>query len=455
MAIFALRDVYFKAPIRLQNWMTSLYGLKLSQERYGKAYEQELVALRNRPTDDAAVRADQLRRLNDFLAFCEANNDYYRQLFDEAGVSLPLDSIEDLKQIPILEKETVRSTPAIYSHVKTDIIGKTGGTTGASLQVKFTAEDYQIRMAHLDYFKEQHGFKKGMKRASFTGRVICEPDQAAPVFWRYNRPMNQLLLSLFHLTEANIPHYIEELNRFKPIVLDSAPSAMIELASYIKAHNIKLDFQLIALFPTSETITAFGRSLLEEAFNAPVFDQYASSEGAPILSECSYGRMHLHHETGVIEPYGEDGEILVTSFTTHGTPLVRYRIGDRMKFGEGTCPCGQGGTYVESIEGRQTNFIVTPKGLKVYEGDLTTIVSELPNSVIQVQFRQFDLHHIEMRYIKDPNRFTSSHEQVLRRGLKELVGDGVEITLTPVNQIPRGPNGKVIVVEKLMNQISQ
>lgn len=454
MMIFALRDVYFKAPIRFQHWMTSLYGLKLWKERYGEAYRRELVALGNRPTDAETVYADQLDRLNAFLQFCEANNDYYARLFKEANVRLPFRSFEEMRHIPLLDKETVRSTASIHSTIKTDIVGKTGGTTGASLQVKFTSEDYQIRMAHLDYFKEQHGFKKGMKRASFTGRVICEPDQKAHVFWRYNRPMNQLLLSLYHLTEENIPYYIDALNRFKPTVLDSAPSAMIDLASYIKAHNIKLDFQLIALFPTSETITAFGRSLLEEAFNAPVYDQYASSEGAPILTECSHGHMHLHHETGYIEPYGDDGEILVTSFTTHGTPLVRYRIGDRMKFGEGTCPCGQGGTYVESIEGRQSNFIVTPKGLKVYEGDLTTIVRELPNSVIQVQFRQFDVNHIEMRYIKDPNRFTPSHEQVLRRGLKVLVGESVEITLTPVKHIPRGPNGKIIVVEKLMNQTS-
>ncbi|STO07070.1 MULTISPECIES: phenylacetate--CoA ligase family protein [Exiguobacterium] len=454
MTIIALQDVYFKAPIRFQNWMTSLYGLKLWQERYGKAYERELVALRNRRTDETSVRTDQLDRLNAFLQFCETNNEYYARLFKEANVTLPLRSFEEMKQIPILDKQTVRSTPSIYSNIKTDIVGQTGGTTGASLQVKFTKEDYQIRMAHLDYFKEQHGFKKGMKRASFTGRVICEPDQKAPVFWRYNRPMNQLLLSLFHLTPTNIPHYIEALNRFKPAVLDSAPSAMIDIASYMKEHGIKLDFQMVAIFPTSETLTASGRALLEEAFNAPVFDQYASSEGAPILTECSHGHMHLHHETGFIEPYGEEGEILVTSFTTHGTPLVRYRIGDRMKFGEGTCPCGQGGTYVTSIEGRQSNYVVTPKGAKVYEGDLTSIVRVLPNSVIQTQFRQFDLHHIEMRYIKDSERFLPSHERVLERELKELFGADVEITLTPVKQIPRGPNGKIVVIEKLMDQIS-
>ena len=454
MTIFALRDVYFKAPIRFQNWMTSLYGLKLWQERYGEAYRRELAALRNRPTDAEAVYADQLDRLNAFLQFCETNNDYYAHLFKEAKVTLPIRSFEEMRHIPILEKETVRSTPPIYSNIKTDIVGRTGGTTGTSLQVKFTKEDYQIRMAHLDYFKEQHGFKKGMKRASFTGRVICEPDQTDPVFWRYNRPMNQLLLSLFHLTSDNIPYYIGELNRFKPAVLDSTPSAMIDIASYMKEYGITLDFQMIAIFPTSETLTVSGRKLLEEVFNAPVYDQYASSEGAPILTECSQGHMHLHHETGYIEPYGDDGEILVTSFTTHGTPLIRYRIGDRMKFGEGTCPCGQGGTYITSIEGRQTNYVTTPKGLKIYEGDLTTIVRVLPNSIIQVQFRQFDLHHIEMRYIKDPERFLPSHESVLEQELRKLFGEEVDITLTAVRQIPRGKNGKIVVVEKLMNLIS-
>lgn len=454
MTTIALRDMYFKAPIRFQNWMTSLYGLKLWQERYGEAYRKELRALRHRSTDAEVVYQDQLARLNAFLQFCVEHNEYYARVFEAANVVLPLRSFEEMQQIPILDKETIRTTPSIYSKIKTDIVGKTGGTTGASLQVKFTKDDYQIRMAHLDYFKAQHGFTKGMKRASFTGRVICEPNQKAPVFWRYNRPMNQLLLSLFHLTPKNIPHYIAALNRFKPAVLDSAPSAMIDIASYMKENDIRLDFQMIAIFPTSETLTVAGRKLLEEAFGAPVYDQYASSEGAPILTECSHGHMHLHHETGYIEPYGDDGEILITSFTTHGTPLVRYRIGDRMKFGVGTCSCGQGGTYITSIEGRQTNYVVTPNGLKVYEGDLTTIVRVLPNSVIQTQFRQFDLHHIEMRYIKDPERFLPSHEAILKRELTKLFGADVDVTLTAVKQIPRGKNGKIIVVEKLMDQIS-
>lgn len=448
MASFALRDVYMKAPISLQQWMTSLYGMKLWRERYGQAYLDELAILAKRPKEEALVKADQLRRLNDFLLFCQRHNAYYRHLFATHQIELPLHSLDELAKIPVLEKETVRSTPTIHSDIKTDILGRTGGTTGASLQVHFTKDDYQRRMAHVDFFKAQHGFKRGMRRASFTGRVICDPNQTKPVFWRYNRPLHQLLLSLYHITPDNIPHYIEALNEFKPVVLDSAPSAMIELAAYIKEHHVKLSFQLLAIFPTSETITPQGRALLEEAFGAPVYDQYASSEGAPILTECRHGHMHLHHESGVLETYGDDGEVVVTSFTTHGTPLVRYRIGDRMKLGEGTCPCGQGGTYATSIDGRQSNFVVTPNGLKVYEGDLTTIVRSLPNSVIQTQYRQIDAYHLEMRYVPDVERFKPEHEATMRRELTMLFGKEVDIQLIPVQQIPRGPNGKIIVIDK-------
>lgn len=448
MAGIALRDLYMKSPISVQQWMTSLYGMKLWQERYGRTYANELVVLANRSKEKEVVEADQLKRLNAFLQFCETHNTYYQRLFKENDITLPLNSMEDLKRIPVLEKETVRKTPDIHSNIKTDILGRTGGTTGASLQVHFTKEDYQKRMAHVDFFKAQHGFRKGMKRASFTGRKICDPNQEKPIFWRYNRPLHQLLLSLYHIKPETIPHYVAALNAFKPVVLDSAPSAMIELAKYIKENQIQLEFQLLAIFPTSETITPQGRALLEEAFQAPVFDQYASSEGAPILTECSHGNMHLHHETGVIEPYGEDGEILVTSFTTHGTPLIRYRIGDRMKIGEGTCTCGQGGTYVTSIEGRESNYVVTPDQRKIYEGDLTTVVRVLPNSVIQTQYCQTDVNHIELKYVPDLERFKPEHEEIMKRELELLFGNEVVITLTPVQSIPRGPNGKIIVIDK-------
>ncbi|MEW8974757.1 MAG: phenylacetate--CoA ligase family protein [Exiguobacterium sp.] len=443
-------NIYYRSPIFIQNWLTSLYGRKLMQERYGRFYEQKMKELRMKDrTRD--YQAEQLDRLNAFLAFAVAHTPYYTQLFHEHDIQLPFMSLEQLKTIPILEKETLRqNNDAFMSRVDAPVRGRTGGTSGKSLQVAFMREDVQERMAHLDYFKELHGFKAGMRRASFTGRTLTAVDQTKPIFWRMNRPLNQLLLSIFHMKEENFPAYIEELNRFQPRALDGTPTAMVEIARYMLKHHIQLDIPLIAIFPTSETVTEEMRSILEEAFGVPVFDQYGSSEGAPIISECRHHKLHLHHETGIIEPYGEDGEVVVTCFTTRGTPLIRYRIGDRMTLSDETCNCGLNGPVIASIDGRGTSYIVSEKRGKVFEGDITTIARELPNSVLRLQVEQHALNHVTLRYIPDAKRFQPKHEQILLNEMRKLLGSDMKIVLEPVEHVKQEPNGKTLIVKQSM-----
>ncbi|MGE6553798.1 phenylacetate--CoA ligase family protein [Exiguobacterium artemiae] len=443
-------EIYYKSPIFIQNILTSMYGKKLMQERYGSGYERKLQELRvkDRTVD---YRTEQLERLNTFLLFIQAHTPYYRKLFQEHDIRLPFTSLEQLQTIPILEKETLRQqNEAFMSEVDAPVRGRTGGTSGKSLQVAFMREDVQERMAHLDYFKELHGFHGGMRRASFTGRTLTAIDQKKPIFWRMNRPLNQLLLSIFHMKEENFPAYIEELNRFRPVALDGTPTAMLEIALYLLKHKLRLDFSLVAIFPTSETVTPEMRRVLEEAFRAPVFDQYGSSEGAPIISECREHKLHLHHETGIIEPYGDRGEVVVTCFTTRGTPLVRYRIGDRMTLGQDACTCGLNGPVIESIDGRGTSYIVSEKRGKVFEGDITTIARELPNSVLRLQVEQHALNHVTLRYIPDQQRFVPKHEKILLREMQKLLGSSMHVTLEPVQQMKQEPNGKTLIVKQSM-----
>jgi len=442
-------DIYFRSPIFVQNILTSIYGRKLMRERYGETYERIIEELRAKGKVD--YRAEQLERLNTFLMFCQLHNDYYRDLFLRHDIRLPLESLGELKDIPVLEKETLRTlNESFLSRIDAPLLGRTGGTSGKSLQVAFTIEDMQERMAHLDFFKEQHGFRKGMRRASFTGRTLTAMDQKKPIFWRTNRPLNQLLLSIFHLTDDNFPAYIEKMNVFQPIAIDGAPSAMAELAQYMVDQDIQFTFRPLAIFPTSETVTPDMRALIERAFGAELFDQYASSEGAPLISECRYHKLHLHHETGIVEPYGEEGEVLVTCFTTKGTPLIRYRIGDRMTLSDETCSCGLNGPVIGSIDGRGTGYIVSETRGKGFEGDLVSIERELPNSIRRLQVEQFAKDEVTLRYVPDEQRFLPNHEKILLREMHHLFGPEMKVTLEPVNQIPKEPNGKILVVKQSM-----
>ncbi|WP_214846210.1 MULTISPECIES: phenylacetate--CoA ligase family protein [unclassified Exiguobacterium] len=443
-------DLYYKSPIFIQNILTSIYGKKLMHERYGARYEQKLMQLREKDRS-LDYRVEQLERLNAFLLFVQQHTPYYRELFRQLDIKLPLTSLDQLALIPVLEKETLRQqNDEFMSEVDAPVRGRTGGTSGKSLQVAFMREDIQERMAHLDYFKEQHGFYGGMPRASFTGRTLTAVDQKKPIFWRMNRPLNQLLLSIFHMKEENFPAYIEELNRFRPVALDGTPTAMVEIARYLLKNKIRLDFKIVAIFPTSETVTEEMRSILEEAFVAPVFDQYGSSEGAPIISECTHRKLHLHHETGIIEPYGPDGEVVVTCFTTRGTPLIRYRIGDRMTLSHETCGCGLNGPVIASIDGRGTSFIVSEKRGKVFEGDITTIARELPNSVLRLQVEQYAFNRVTLRYIPDNQRFQPKHEKILLNEMRKLLGPDMLITLESVEQVKQEPNGKTLIIKQSM-----
>ena len=438
--------IYAGVPTPLQHALISLYGLKLYRERYGPYYDKEIRRLRHQRVHSA--EAEQLERLNRFLDFCDRHNPYYHKLFQTHELNLPLASVEELKRLPVLEKETLRTRDDLFSEIHAPIIGSTGGTTGKSLQVRFTKRDYQIRLAHLDFFKEQHGFKKGMRRASFTDRMICPRKQRHSIYWRYNAPMRQMLYSVVHFHPETIPHYIESLNRFAPHALDGSPSAMIEIAKHLKDRGERLHFAPIAIFPTSETLTASGRALIEEVFDAPVYDQYASSEGAPLVTECRHGKMHLRPEMGIIE-VDEYGEAFITSFTTHGTPLIRYRIGDRMTIDETDCPCGQSGTIVTSIDGRQMNYVETPEGYKVFEGDLTATVGVLPNSVLQIQVLQHEMDHIELLYVKDEKRFKDEHETLLKQEVERLFTPRMRICVRNVRSIKKEANGKIRVVKRL------
>ncbi|WP_393965139.1 phenylacetate--CoA ligase family protein [Exiguobacterium sp. S22-S28] len=444
------QSIYFHSPIFIQNILTTIYGRVLYQERYGSVYQKRFQELKEKEQFRVNAEKEQLNRLNQFLTFCYDYSTYYKELFDGARISLPFQQLEELKQIPVLSKELLRTRNAdIHAKVRAPILGKTGGTTGKSIQVHYTKDDMQVRMAHLDYFKWTHGIERGMRRASFTGQVLAATNQKSPVYWRMNKTINQMLFTIKNINPQTVASYIEQLNRFDPESIDGLPSGMIEVARHAKKYGIPCTFRPKAIFPTAEMMTAEERKLIEEVFHAPIFDQYASSEGAPIVAECRFGKKHLHYEMGIIEVEA-DGQILVTSFDTHGTPLVRYRVGDRMTLSEETCQCGHAGPIIASIDGRGRSFIQLKDGHRIFEGELAGIVRAFPNCIERVQYIQADEKEVVMLYVPDERCFKEEHEKELYFVLKRLFGGQMEVLLRAVPEIPKEISGKTLLIKQLM-----
>lgn len=447
-------SVYERLPINVQNLMMSIYGVYLSRVRYGKYYKRMLKVLEGVDEKNVnTVKKLQNKRFLNFFHYAVNNSPFYQEFYKDVDLS-KVRSVNDLGVLPIVEKETLRShISEVYTIDKKDaIVSHTGGTTGKSLEVLYTKRDLQERMAYLHFWEKSHGVHEGDRRASFNGRQFVSRNQEKKIFWRYNYIRKQMLYSTFNLTDENLPYYIDSLNQFKPQVVNGFVSAIFEIANYINKNHIRMEFKPKVVFTTSETLLPYQRKAIQDAFRCPVRDQYASSEGAPLITECKCGKLHYNLYTGVIESLDtETGtEMLVTGFNTHGTPLIRYRIGDMWETSEESCECGSAYPVIKSIEGRKVDYLVSKQYGKISLSHLADVIKGLPNSIINMQFIQKDLSKIVVKIVVDQQKFTEHDKTSIINEMEYRFGSDMEFETQIVDKIDREKSGKYSLIKNLM-----
>ncbi len=448
-------DIYRCSPIFVQNLLTTIEGGRRSKIRFGKHYKEALEQFKNFDyRNRSAIEKIQNEKFLSLLEYAYNNSPFYKSFYKDVDLSKIM-SVKDIHLLPILDKETLRQNlESIYTiPEKGSYCSKTGGTTGKSLHFRHKVSDYQTRLAYLDAFKARHGFMhREMKRASFNRSTIVPPSQKSKIFWRYNKWMKQKLYSSHRCHGDNIKYYVEDLNKFKPHSIDGYPSSIYSVAKYINDNNVKLEFTPLAIFTTSETLYPNYRTEIEKAFGCKIYDQYSSSEGATFIFECEHGNLHIGEDTGIIE-IGEDGEMLITSFFTHGTPLIRYKIGDKAIAGEDSfvCPCGLMLKTVKSLEGRTKDYILSKSHGKFTSVHLNTSIELLSTKVKGVQFVQNSVDFIDI-YLEVEEGYDSKEDKLLRDELAYKIGSDMEFVFHHVSHLSKTENGKFkFIINNLEN----
>lgn len=446
-----LESLYDKSPIFFQNIMTSVSGYQRNMTRYGKVYYEYLKFLSDFDAWSLERKLEyQQKELIKFIKYAVENSIFYKKLYKDIDID-SIRNLNDLKRLPVVDKEMLRENikDVVTIPHRGAVEGHTGGTTGKSLAVLFTPEDMMRRMAMLDHFKARVGFKHlEMRRATFNGKNIIPQDQKRKVFWRYNAACKQMIYSAFHLSEENMKYYVESLNRFRPHSIDGFFMSMCDVAGYIERNNLELQFTPVAIFPTSETLTKSGRDLLERVFKCKVYDQYASGEGAPFVTECASQVLHMELASGVFEHLeNNNDEIVVTSFTTHGTPLIRYRIGDSMTFSDTSskCNCGKDAFLVKEIQGRRLDFLYSANGAKIRQP--TDAIKKTSNAIIRTQFIQNKVGEIIVKLVVDKELYKPQYDDLFKKELTYKFGRDTKIIIEHVDEIPREKSGKFSVIK--------
>lgn len=451
-----LKRLYGAAPVWVQNIMVSAYGLRRERARHGGDFQQHVAFLLESQSWTAEQHQTyQLQRLRELVEHSCAHVPYYRSEYGRLGITAAdLRTLEDLKHLPLLEKDVLRTRLAecvadcwprralLESH--------TSGSTGTPLTYFSTVADFRERMAFLERQRSWAQVNHRSRCATFTGQLIVSAQQKHGAWWRYNRPGRQLLFSSYYMSPENLPAYAARLADFKPEIIEGYPSAIYIMARWLEANGGHQVIRPRAVLSTAETLHDYQRHTIEAAFGAHVYNYYGSSECAPLITECEQGSLHVNPESGIFEflrpdgseaDPGESAEMVVTSFATHAMPLIRYRIRDAALVGPHTaCPCGRQMPQVAAVLGRLDDMLFTPD--RGWVGRLSQAVKVFPGSIREAQIVQTSLDEVLINLVPDPTRFEMSQTEPLIKDLRARLGNVIHIRIQIVDHIPRGPNGK-------------
>lgn len=443
-------QIYQLFPVFFQNMMITLYNLIAYKNRYGGKYRKYRKVFRdNRSLGlDKLIDLQQEKKRN-FVNYVGGSSSFYKRSW---SIQNDLAS----QQLPIVKKEDIRrNIKSVYTIEKSDgIVSKTGGTTGKSLEVIFTKEDMQERFAMLDNFRAQFGYELGKKTAWFSGKnLLTAKDIKKNRFWKTDYWYKIRYYSTFHIKDDYLKYYLEDLIKYAPEYMVGFPSSILEIAKYGIKNNYKFPSGVLkAIFPTAETITQEMRDNIEGFFGTPMYNQYASSEGAPFIFECKNRNLHIEMQSGIFEVLDENdqpsnkGRLVVTSFTTHGTPLVRYDIGDEIELKGGVCGCGNNNPMVKEILGRIDDYVYSPKNGKINLGNVSNTLKDT-KGIVKFQVIQDSLDVLNINVVVDKNLFDKDIEQKFLKNWRDRVGECMDIVVQYVEDIPTEASGKFRMVK--------
>lgn len=447
------QSFYDYLPYALKNVLASLYGFEQRSDRYGSHFARHYSILyQTQNYENLRIIVDRNRLTIEFVNHAIRSNRYY------SGNSLykQLNSIKDITNLPILKKTEVRLAQDILINIienrlkeKTRMV-HTSGTTGKSLHFPITLSafqrEYAFRALHYDW-----GGVAAHKRlpvAVIAGHPVAGKTRVKPPFWTYDFANNWLILSSYHLSDSNLKYYIQEIEKYKPHLIQGYPSSLYLLAlGYQKYGQNKIRPK--AIYSFSETLFEHQRKVIERAFSAKVFNWYGNTELCANIVECEYGELHLKHEHSFVEILddnnkevtpGQRGRLICTGFGNTAFPLIRYDVGDIVTVSENQSPvCGRGGLLIDSIEGRAEDYIVGAHGQLI--GRLDHLFKDTQN-IIEAQILQKKVGAVVLNIVKN-SKYGNEDETLLLKEASYRFGLDMQIDIDYVHEIQRGKSGKL------------
>ena len=415
------------------------------------------------------LEALQSQRLIDMVHYIYNNSDFYRNSFDENDLKPEdISGIEDIVKLPFTEKDALRENYpfGLFSNQESlKELHVSSGTTGDPTLVGYTQEDIDL-------------WAEVMARAlSCAGAEPGDLIQNAYGYGLFTGGLGvhygglELGLKVIPISSGQTKRQLKIMQDFEPRILACTPTYALYMAE--KAQELGIDVKNssweIGVFgaePWSEGI----REEIEELLGLKATDIYGLSEiiGPGVAQECSYqDGLHVFSDvfypevidpqSGQPVPEGEDGELVITTFTKKGIPILRYRTRDIVSMTTEKCKCGRTSPRISKVKGRTDDMIVV-KGINVFPSQVEHVLMNIeetqPHYQLVVDRSASNLDTLEVQVEVEQNVFSDEVKEMnklkeeIKEELQSVLAISARVKLLEPNSLERSKGKSQRVVDK-------
>lgn len=404
------------------------------------------------------IRSIQDQKLRILVKRVYADVPFYRAKMQRLGVT-PGDirGIEDLHKLPFTEKEDLRDNYpfGLFAVPQSQIvrIHASSGTTGKPTVVGYTAGD-------IDMWAEL--MARSLTCAGVTKHAIVQIAYGYGLFTGglgAHYGAERIGASVIPMSGGNTQKQIMLMQDFGTTAIACTPSYAMVLGEALQEAGIspsklKLTSGIFGAEPWTENT----RKRLEGLLGISAQDIYGLSEimGPGVSMECAYQNgMHIWEDHFVPEildpdtkeplPYGEQGELVFTTITKEGLPLLRYRTHDLTTLDDSPCACGRTHVRMRKLVGRTDDMLII-RGVNVFpsqvEGVLAGMEALSPHFLMVVGTKN-NMDTLEIRIemtkelMSDTVRGVQEQEKRIAASVSSVLGLTPMIRLVPPESLPR------------------
>lgn len=397
------------------------------------------------------------------------NVPFYRDKMQKAGIEPgDIKSLEDLKKLPFTNKGDLRDTYpfGLFAVPMNEIvrIHASSGTTGKQTVVGYTRRD-------VNYWAEV--VARSLYSAGANKKSIVQVAYGYGLFTGglgLHYGAEKIGASVIPISGGNTKRQLQIMKDFGTTVLACTPSYALNMAEEMEEMGVdrselKLKVGIFGAEPWSNNM----RKEIEDRLGITAMDIYGLSEimGPGVSIDCPYKcGLHVQEdhfipeiinpETEEVLPEGANGELVFTTITKEGLPLIRYRTHDISSLNYEKCECGRTLVRMSKVTGRSDDMLII-RGVNVFPSQIESVLLETgetaPHYLLIVD-RVDNLDSLEIWVEMTPNMFSDKVKKLeeleakIRKEVVSTLGINAKVKLVEPKTIERSEGKAKRVIDK-------